>query len=397
MNMRDTLRIASPTLLLLGAAACVLAPTRVEEADIDQGLALGAYNVVCKGLEMEDPGIREYATGKLVKVEDPEAVECVCEFIQREGTWDKAVADGLRGSKRDDMVVCLADLLEAPNVEREAELVAALKLTSAPMVTDRLFAYAKRAKDPKARAVAVSALVGTTDPARLAWIVDTMQSDPSADVRSAAIKALSGQKSAEVEAGLRKMLAEDTDGMVRVEALRRITDGRPDDRDALICGAIMDDPAPEVRMAALGMYKKTKREPALECLRKRAFTDEESGEVREKILEVLKSSQADEAADILCDLVPHWLATYAADDIIYKIKGLQVMEAQNDRDWRRSLECAQKANAQRGKMDCYGKQYIAHWVNELGGKAWPPPCPKTDGDAAVYKQAAGGQGVISFE
>jgi len=159
----------------------------------------------------------------------------------------------------------------------------------------------------------------------------------------------------------------------------------------------MDDPAPEVRMVALGMYKGTKRDVALDCLRKRAFTDELDGKVREKILEILKSSTADGAADILCDLVPHWLATYAADDVVYKVPGLQVMEAQNDRDWRRSLECAQKANAQRSKMDCYGKQYIAHWINELGGKAWPPPCPKTDGEAAVYKQAGGGQGVISFE
>jgi hypothetical protein len=73
------------------------------------------------------------------------------------------------------------------------------------------------------------------------------------------------------------------------------------------------------------------------------------------------------------------------------------MEAQNDRDWRRSLECAQKANARRERFDCYGKQYIAHWVNELGGRAWPPPCPKTDGDKAVYRQAGGGSGVMSFE
>jgi len=385
--------------LSIGMAGCVLAPTRVERTDIDQGLGLGAYHIVCKGLEMEDPDVREYATTKFHKIEEPIAAECVCEHIYREGAWDAAVASGLKGAKRDDMVGCLADVLDDPAVDREIELVAALKLTGAPLVPDRLYAFAQRAGDPKARALAISGLLGSTDPERIDYLLDKLANDPSSEVRSAAMGALKGQKDDRVAAAIRSSYSDDADGVVRLEALRLVAAGRPDDRDALICDSIMNDPAPEVRMAAIGMYKGTKRDVALACLRDRTFTNEPDGKVREKLLDILKSSSSDEAEDILCELVPHWLAEYAADDIIYKIPGLQVMEAQNDRDWKRSLECAQQAYAKRGKMDCYGKQYIAHWVRELGGSAHPPPCPKTDGDAAVYKQAAGtgGAGVISFE
>jgi hypothetical protein len=395
--------LRTPTLstfvFAIGLAGCVLTPSRVGKEEIDDGLGLGAYNIICKGLEMEDPEVREYAVTKFHKIQEPIAAECVCEHIMREGVWDDAVARGLKGAKRDDMVACLADVLDDPAVDREVELVTALKLTGAPLVPDRLYAFAKRAEDPKARAIAVSGLLGSTEQERIDFLLDTLANDASPEVRVAALKALRGQDSEVTTAAMRKAYAEDQDGVVRLEALRVINDGHPDDRDELICGAIMDDPAPEVRMAAIGMYKGTKREVALSCLRKRAFTTEEDGKVRQKLLDILGSSRADEAADILCELVPVWLAEYAADDIIYKIDGLKVMEAQNDRDWERSLECAQRAYAKRGKMDCYGKQYIAHWVRELGGSAHPPPCPKTDGEAAVYKQAAGtgGAGVISFE
>lgn len=388
--------------LLLGAlasgnSACTLAPTRVGREEIDQGVGLGAWNVVCKGLEMESPDVRTYATTKLVPVQEPAAQECVCAHIYRENVWDDAVASGLKGARRDDLVGCLADVLEDPRLDREVELVAALKLTGAPMVPDRLFAYAQKAKDPQARALAVSGLMGTTDPARVTWLLKTLASDPSGEVRAAAAKSLKGQGGEEIPAAWRKALAEDSDGEVRLTVLQLLGESKIDDRDTLICSAIMDDPAPEVRIAALGMYKGTKREPALACLRKRAFTEEKDGQVREKILEILTSSKSREAADILCDQIAFWLETYAADDIIYNIPGLLVVEAQNDRDWKRSLECAEKANAHRDRFDCYGKQYLAHKIRELGGSAWPPPCPKTDGDSAVYRQAGGGQGVISFE
>jgi hypothetical protein len=388
----------------LGLAGCVLTPSRVERADIDQGLGLGAYNIVCKGLEMEDPDVREYATTKFHKIEDPIAVECVCEHIYRDGAWDPAVASGLKGARRDDMVGCLADVLDAPTVDRELELVAALKLTGAPLVPDRLYAYAKRAKDPKARALAVSGLLGSTDPERIAFLLDKLANDSSPEVRVAALNALKGQDSPEIAAALRTAYTDDAEGVVRLEALRLVAEGRPDDRDAIICDSIMNDPAPEVRMAAIGMYKGTKRDVALECLRERTFTNEPDGKVREKLLDILKSSRSDEAEDILCELVPHWLAEYAADEITYSAgtdqvtvnPGLQVMEAQNDRDFERSLECAQQAFAQRSKMHCYGQAYLTMWVNTLGGKAHRPGCLN---GAAVQQRSAGtgGAGVISFE
>jgi hypothetical protein len=395
---------STPALILVTAlAGCVLTPTRVEKEDIDNGIGLAAYNIVCKGLEMEDPEVREYATTKFHKIEEPIAAECVCEHILRDGAWDSAVARGLKGAKRDDMVGCLADVLDSPTVDREDELVAALKLTGAPMVPDRLYAYAKRARDPKARAIAVSGLVGSTEQERIDWLLETMVTDVSAEVRVAAMNALSGQKSEAVPVALRKVYTEDTEGSVRLEALRMIVEGRPDDRDELICGAMMDDTAPEVRAAAIGMYKSTKRDEALACLRERAFTREEDPTVRAKLLEILKSSRSEVAEDILCELVPVWLTEHAEDEITYNagtdevsvVPGLRVMEAQNDRDWERSLECAQRAWAQRGRMHCYGQGYLTMWVNTLGGKAARPGCL---GSAAVQQAAgAGGAGVISFE
>ncbi len=341
---------------------------------------------------------------KFHAIEEPIAAECVCEHIYREDVWDKAVASGLKGAKRDDMVTCLADVLDDPRLDREIELVAALKLTGAPVVPDRLYAYAQRAEDPKARALAVSGLLGSTDPERIEFMLDKLANDASPDVRIAALKALKGQDSPAVAAAWRKAYAEDDDGVVRLEALRLIAEGKPEDRDELICSSIMDDPAPDVRMAAIGMYKGTKREPALECLRKRTFTEEPDSKVRAKLLEILKSSRSDEAEDMLCELVPVWLSQHAADEMSHSAAtdelqvepGLRVMEAQNDRDYERSYECAHRAYAQRGKMDCLGKAYLTMWVNTLGGKAARPGCLNS---AAVQQQSAGagGAGVISFE
>jgi hypothetical protein len=400
MRFRNALHVT----LSLGLAGCVLAPTRVERADIDQGLALGAYHIVCKGLEMEKDDVREYATTKFHMIEEPIAAECVCEHIWREDKWDEAVARGLKGAKRDDMVTCLADVLDDPRLDREAELVSALNLTGAPVVPGRLYAYAQRAGEPQARALAVRGLLGTTQGEVVDFILDKLANDPSAEVRSAALHALQGQQDPRIEPAIRAVFAGDEDPTVRVEALRIILDGRPEDRDALICGSMMDDPAPEVRMAAVGMYKGTKRKEALDCLRERSLTDEPDSKVREKLLEVLKSSSADQAKDLLCELVPVWLTKYAADEITYSAgtdqvtvdPGLRVMEAQNDRDWERSLECAQRAFAQRGKMHCNGRAYLTMWVNTLGGKAHRPGCLE---GAAVQQQSAGagGAGVLSFE
>ncbi len=399
MRTRSTLALA----LSVGLAGCVLAPSRVERAEIDQGVGMEAWNIVCKGLEMEKADVREYATTKLQKVEDPMALECVCEHIYREGVWDEAVASGLKGVKRDDMATCLADVLDDPNVDRETELVAALKNTGAKMVPDRLYAYAQRAKDPKSRALAVSGLLGSTDAEQIDYLIDTMANDVSPEVRVAAMKALKGQENDKIAAALRTAYTADDDGEVRLEALRLIAEGRPDDRDALICSSIMDDPAPEVRMAAIGMYKGTKRDVALDCLRERAFTEEPDTKVRAKLLEIIKSSRTDKAEDMLCDLVPVWLTQHAAAEMSHNAGtdelqvevGLRVMEAQNDRDYERSYECAKSAYAQRGKMDCLGKAYLTMWINTLGGKAARPGCLNS---AAVQQAAgAGGAGVISFE
>ena len=391
----------SPRLLALGwllaAAGGCLTPSYVEEADVERALAMGQLRTVCRGLDMENPDTRTYTTTKFHAVEDPIAAQCVCDHILRDGKWDAAVAEGLKGSRRDDMADCLAAVLESPQLDREVELVAALVNTGAPGVRPLLLAHAKKTSDATARAAAVRAQVGTTDPGDLDWLLHLLRDDSAPEVRAAAATALSGQEGEEIEAALRAAFRSDDDGEVRLKALEMLRRLKVEDRDALICGAIMEDTDPEVRKAGLELYKGTKREVAVECLRKRAFGVEEDGQVREKLLEILKSSSHKGAADILCDAIPFFLENYVVDDIPQEIPGTLITFAQNDRDWRRSLECAQKAYGQRHRYDCYGKQHIANWVKELGGSAFAPKCAKTDGTTAVYKQAAGGQGIMSFE
>ncbi len=382
---------------LLAAAGGCLTPSYVEEADVDRALAMGQLRTVCRGLDMENPDTRTYATTKFHAVEDPIAAECVCDHILLNGKWDAAVAEGLKGSRRDDMAGCLAAVLESPQLDREVELVAALVNTGASGVRPMLLAHAKKTSDATARAAAVRAQVGATDSAVLSWLLGLLSGDPAPEVRAAAVTALSGQEGEQVEATLRAAFAGDDDGEVRLKALEMLRRLKVEDRDELVCGAIMDDADPEVRKAGLELYKGTKRQVAVDCLRKRAFSVEEDGQVREKLLEILKSSSHKGAADILCEAIPFFLENYVVDDIPQEIPGTLITFAQNDRDWRRSLECAQKAYGQRHRYDCYGKQHIANWVKELGGSAFAPKCAKTDGTTAVYKQAAGGQGIISFE
>jgi hypothetical protein len=101
---------------------------------------------------------------------------------------------------------------------------------------------------------------------------------------------------------------------------------------------------------------------------------ETSGTVREAILATLGASPSDKAADILCDIVGPWSRMYIKGQIFNQITGSDVVKAQNDRDYERSFACVQKA-LRSGGYSCYARNYLGHWMKELGGSAATPWCP----------------------
>jgi len=122
--MKPTLFL--PIALVLGA--CDMTPDFVSIEDVGGAMQLGRYNVVCKGLEMEDEETRGYAAGRLNGLELPQAQECVCKHgIDLEaGTFDPAILNGLGTTNRDEMVSCFLEGLDVPHMEKKLELVVAL-------------------------------------------------------------------------------------------------------------------------------------------------------------------------------------------------------------------------------------------------------------------------------
>lgn len=359
-----------PTLLL---AACEMAPRYVEGKDIDDAMAYERYKTVCVGLKMKDDDVRRYATEKLETVSDPAAATCICENISGQGGWDPAIAEGLSGSKRDDLVGCLAKLVEDPALPKRVEAVVALGRTDAPITKTSLGRIASTPGDNAVRVQAIKALGG--DPAwREALMGMLGESDPA--LRAAAAEALStlASKDAAVLDALIKAATTDSDGSVRAAALAAARHSGPSS-DGLACTAMMDDPSPDVRRAAIASFRGTKSKDAAACLRKRALTKEEDPGVRDAMLSTLKSSPIDESAAVLCDAIPFWLRNYVDKELPEKIPGTEIVKAQNDRDWERSYECVGKALKAGGGYSCYAKMHLGLWYRELGGSAYVPPCP----------------------
>ncbi len=374
--------------LLLLSGACEITPAYVENSDVDDAFARGNYKTVCVGLSMDNEAVRRYATTRLLAVDDPIARECVCEHITRNGHWDPAVAEGLKGSDRDDMVGCLAELLDQPDVRDREELVVALSRTAAPVARERLAKVAAEPGDPSTRARAIRTLTGTGDPEKLSLLIDLLRSGDAPVLRAAAAAALVGQKEPRATAALEAAFHDDADGSVRIAALLTLRRLHAENARELTCKAMLEDPDPQVRKEAISALRGTKSKKSIACLRDRALTEESEPQVREELLEVIKSSPRQEAADILCDAIPFWLRHYAKEDLPENLPGTNIVVAQNDRDWKNSYECFAKAYAKRSGYSCYGKQHIAYWFKEVGGKAFIPRCPKP-GEAGSGKGPSG--------
>ncbi len=359
---------------------CDLAPSHIKRTtDIDAYLAQGRYNAACVGLTMEDSAeIRTYAATKLKEYpNEPVATTCLCEelYDASKHKWDAAIAEGLVASRRDDLAACLAPALTDPNitdVEDRTLLTMALAKIVAPAGFAAIGAALPTEKDDDLRALQAKQLQPSD--AHVDLLLSLLGSDPSAEVRASAAEALKGRSEPKVVEKMLEAAQKDAAGIVRAEALLGVVKLRLPQTDEMVCRAMLEDPEEPVRVAAVKSYKGTKRPEALACLKKRALTEDTSGAVREAVLEALGASPSDEAAQVLCDIVGPWVKMYITDKLYTDIPGSDVVKAQNNRDFERSLECAQKGLGY-GGHSCYGRNYLGHWVKELGGNAPTPWCP----------------------
>ena len=367
-----SLRFAGPLLLL--TVGCEITPNFVDGKDVDDAFARGSYKTMCVGLGMKDDDTREYTAEQLIKVEDPIAVACLCEQIADEKTgWDHAIAQGLKGTQRDEIASCFAALVSKPDLPERLEAVVALANIPAKAARDVLAQVATAPGDAEVRARAVTAIGGDVT---YKTQVFALTRDPEVAVRSAATTGISNYKDdAEAGEALKAIAANDADPAVRASALTGLRKTLKNDADPILCEAMMKDPEPEVRAAAVGTFRATKRKEALDCLRTRAMTYEESASVRSEVLAVLKSSPSADAKKILCDGIPFWVRSYLKEGASDKVPGTNIIEVQNDRDWEKSYECLQKAYRSSGGYSCYAKMEVGYWFNKVGGTVYVPNCP----------------------
>jgi HEAT repeat protein len=353
----------------------LMLPSHVEVPDIQEAMARERYKVVCVGLDMKDDATRTFATEQLEQVSEPLAQECICSHMADDlKDWDIAVARGIKTTKRDDLASCLVDLVKNPSLKKRVEAIQVLSGMSAPVARDGLAAISADSKSKTdARVAALKAIGG--DKKYTNALMKLAAEEEDVEVRTAAVTGLGGMKEKPVIAQLRKSVTDDPEGAVRGAALAALKTSGVSDATEMICKAMMDDESAIVRSQAVGSFKGTKRTKALRCLRERALKLEEDPGVRQKILDVLKSSPKDDAANILCDAIPFWARSYLVKGGTDKIPGTDIIAAQNTRDFERSYECVQKAVRSSRGYSCYAKAYTAHWFRELGGSAHVPRCP----------------------
>jgi len=360
---------------LLLSGCDLMLPSHVEVPDIQEAMARERYEVVCVGLDMKDDATRTFATEQLEQVAEPISQECICSHMADDlKDWDMAVAKGIKTTKRDDLATCLVELVKNPSLKKRVDAIRVMSGMSAPVARDALAEISADPKsDTESRVAALKAVGG--DKKYTDTLLQLADSEEDVTVRAAAVTGLGGMKDKPVIAQLRKSVTEDPEGEVRGAALAALKTSGVSDATEMICKAMMDDESAIVRSQAVGSFKGTKRTKALRCLRDRALTLEEDPGVRQKILDVLKSSPKDEAAKILCDAIPFWAKSYLVKGGTDKIPGTDIIAAQNTRDFERSYECVENAVRRSGGYSCYAKAYTGHWFRELGGSTHVPRCP----------------------
>lgn len=344
-------------------------PPFVSRLDIDRALRTQDAVPVCAGLRQADEEVRTYAA-QLLKDWPDDGAACLCDRAVREGQWDAAIFQGLKGTTNDARVGCLGKLLDDPALPDRPGLVNALLGLRTPTVRGRLVEAAKSDADPAVRAAAVVVLRDTKDAAELAWLVEAFPTAPADFAASAATVLVGRPEAAEV---LRAAALGHADPATRSAALVAYQPLKAPDFPELLCHAVNEDADPGVRQRAIEQVRSARDPAVLACLRTRALTREEDPAVRLTLLTTLSRSGSPDAAAILCDAIPYWVRTYVGDAAVQPRSAEDIVYYQNDRDHERTYDCVKAAWKAGGYSAC-GKAYVGTRFREYGERASFRPC-----------------------
>lgn len=363
------------TLALTWLIACETPPAMIDDKpQVDGFLARGAFASACVGLKSPEEPVRLYTATRLATYRTKgTANECLCDALYNAETHtvDLAVLNGLDATKRDDLADCVAPALTDPAVKDRNLVIHGLARTRAPKGFEHISTLLKD-PDVTLRTAATGALKHHRRGREA--LIDALANDTEASVRAAAAAALGSHKTSTTEDALKTALENDSNGEVRANALSSLVTVSKTSQSNRLCKALLEDEAPAVRAAAATAMEGTKKAVLLDCLSQRLTTREDSSAVRLATIKALETSPSDKAADTLCKAIGPILRMYM-DRPIGELSGVDVITAQNNRDWERSLECVQAARSQ-GGYSCHGRAFLGYWVNELGGNAHVPKCPK---------------------
>ena len=320
---------------LLGCVA--QPPNFIDQAGIDHAIATADMVSICAGMAMKDAGTRGYAAEKIATWSPPQ--DCACEHLERDGGWDAPVIRGLKNATADETAGCVAALLDKPTLPDRAGLVTAIASMKVPKVQVRLVEAAKSDADAGVRASAMVALRPDKDVASRELVIAAL-SDADARVRAGAATALIGIK----DAGPQLAAAtKDSDPSVRAASLASLKTVEGFAFADVACPILAADPDETVRASAAAAMTGTRDEALLACLKSHMAEREDSSMVRVGMLTALRKSSTQTASDILCDAIPFWTRTYVGDGPVERDSDVDIVGAQNARDFERSYDCVDKA------------------------------------------------------
>jgi hypothetical protein len=368
-------------------------------AVVENDILSGDFEGACTGFLSPEAALRtETAKSLAAHPESPIATKCTCDHLYDKAahTWDAGAAEGLEGTKRDDLAVCLAAALDDDAIADKVLVVKWVAKTKAPKGLEALANTLKSGKNNAARAAAATGLT-TSDP-HVANLIAALKDDPAPEVRAAAGTALMHRKTPEVAMALAAAATSDPEAKVRAGAVKAIPNLGLPEGDAAACKAL-EDASPGVRAAAAVAMGPEKRPTLTKCLADRVRKGEPEAAVRSAILTSMAQQQTKDAKLLLCELIGPYTAMYIKDGLLPNDSPDDAAKHQNDIDWENSYACVEKAMRQPG-LTCAGKFHLQAWYQKLGGSVTPRPCPgmQVDGTGEVVRPElpdAGGE--ISFE
>lgn len=387
------LSVAPIFVAVLAFAGCDLKPSYVEtSAEVDVFIAQNRWSAVCVALKNDrQDNLRRYTTQKIIELgsEIPEAIDCACKAVMDwpHGPYDEFTLEGMKGSRRDDLTECALPALQATQggeQEKRIRLVTQIgAINSSLSQSTMLELLNDKTEDPAVRATAARGLTSVRDTYRT-QLLERFTEDESPEVRAEIADVFANDEDETVVASLVKAAREDADGGVRAAALKSVVKLRLEETDAMVCDLMMSDPDERVRNRAVRSFKGSRRKLALDCLKKRLMTEEPSAMVRESTMVAIYSSPpGDYANKILCDAVGPFVRMYVDEVPVHKQPpGADILKHQNNRDYPNTHDCAKRALRQ-GGHSCWGRWYLADWVEQMGGDAHKPTCKGMEEPAVI--------------